>query len=100
LAANRVAENQGGYAVVKNGRVLAQVEMPIFGLLSEEPFEVVARKMQMVEDMLRDELGCTIAYRPFYILNLFCLPNSPKVGLTDKGVISTELMAPIEILVP
>jgi adenine deaminase len=99
MAVNRVAMNQGGYVVVKSGKVLSEIEMPIAGLLSEEPFDIVAHKMEEIEFILREELGCTIPYRPFYFLNLFCLPNIPNVGITDKGVISSRLMAPVNIVV-
>jgi adenine deaminase len=98
MAVNRVAENQGGYVIVRDGQVLAELEMPVAGLLSEEPFEIVAQKMEKMERILIDELGCTIPYRPFYFLNLYCLPNVPKVGMTDKGVISTATMSPIEVI--
>ncbi len=98
LAVNQVAATQGGYVVVKDGQVLAQVELPIAGLLSEEPFETVAEKMEAVEKALREQLGCTIEYRPLYFLNLFSLPNVPNVGVTDKGLIASELMAPIDVV--
>ncbi|MHC1771578.1 MAG: adenine deaminase [Flexilinea sp.] len=98
LAVNRVAENQGGYVVVKDGAILGEVEMPIAGLLSLEPFDKVAEKMQTVEDILKNELGCSIPYRPFYFLSHFCLPNIPNYGFTVKGVISTKLMTPVKII--
>ena len=98
LAVNRVAENQGGYVVVKDGAILGEVEMPIAGLLSLEPFDKVAEKMQTVEDILKNELGCSIPYRPFYFLSHFCLPNIPNYGFTVKGVISTRLMTPVKII--
>lgn len=98
LAVNQVAENQGGYVVVKDGVILGEVEMPIAGLLSLEPFDEVAEKMQNIEDILKKELGCSIPYRPFYFLSHFCLPNIPNYGFTVKGIISTKLMTPVKII--
>lgn len=97
LAVNRVVENEGGYVVVNEGEVLAELATPIAGLLSEEPLRDVVKKMEAIEQFLND-LGCTISDRPFFFLNAYCLPNIPNVGMTDKGVIGSKSMKIIEVV--
>lgn len=49
VAINRVAEIQGGIVVVENGRILAELPLPIFGLMSDAPPEEVAELSRAVE---------------------------------------------------
>jgi adenine deaminase len=55
LAANRLAEVGGGVVVFANGEEKALVEMPIAGLMSDQPAEVVAAK---ADRMVRAMAGC------------------------------------------
>ena len=48
VAVNRVL-NPGGIVVVENGRVLAELPLPIFGLMSDAPPEEVAELSRAVE---------------------------------------------------
>ncbi len=45
LAANRLGEIEGGFVVVEGGRVLAELALPVAGLMSLEPFEVVRDRL-------------------------------------------------------
>ena len=92
VAARAVIEAQGGYAAAVGTEVAAVVPLPIAGLLSPEPLEVVGERLAAVERVLIDQLGCSIGYRPIYALNFLCLPNIPDVGFTDRGIILTETM--------
>ena len=92
VAAGAVIEAQGGYAVAVGEEVAAVVPLPIAGLLSPEPLEVVGEQLAAVERVLIEQLGCSIGYRPIYALNFLCLPNIPEVGFTDRGIILTETM--------
>lgn len=91
-AARAVIEAQGGYAVAVGTEVAAVVPLPIAGLLSPEPLEVVGENLAAVERVLIEQLGCSIGYRPVYALNFLCLPNIPDVGFTDRGIIETATM--------
>lgn len=92
VAAGAVIEAQGGYAVAVGAEVAAVVPLPIAGLLSPEPLEVVGEQLAELERVLIEQLGCSIGYRPIYALNFLCLPNIPDVGFTDRGIILTETM--------
>ena len=98
LAANHLASIGGGHVAVQESRVVAQVELPIAGLMSEEPIEAVAEKLKTFEEILCGQLGCSIAH-PLYFINFLCLPNIPHLGITDKGLINTDTMQIIEPIV-
>ncbi len=87
VAANAVAEAGGGMAAAREGRVLALVELPVAGLMSEEPIEVVAEKVERLERAWR-ELGCRME-APFMTFSLLALPVLPELRITDKGLVDT-----------
>jgi adenine deaminase len=78
-----VAESQGGLAVVAHGRVLAHLPLPIAGLLSDRPAEVVAAAYEQLEGTARG-LGCTLP-SPFGLLAFMALSVIPQARVTDRG---------------
>lgn len=72
LAANRVADSGGGFVAVRAGQVLAELPLPLFGLLSNEPLEVVIAKLEQLYQVIR-EMGCPFR-GPFTTLGFMCLP--------------------------
>src|SRR5690606_30823058 len=59
LAMNRLAEIGGGKVVVADGEVLALVELPLLGLQSEDPLDVVSAKFDRAFAAIAD-LGCSL----------------------------------------
>jgi len=57
LAVNELAAQHGGFIAVADGKVLCRVELPLLGLLSDEPFETVVEKMNKMNKTVQD-LGC------------------------------------------
>jgi adenine deaminase len=88
LAANETLRQGGGLVVVENGRAAARLVLPVFGLLSDAPFESVARDLEAVEEALC-RLGMT-RRRPFLMLSLLTLSVSPYYKITDRGIVDTE----------
>lgn len=84
--ANAIAEMQGGFVVVKDGRVLGRLALPIGGLMSAEsdPHEVI-RQLQRL-NAAAAALGCKLP-SPFMTLSFVSLPTVPELGLTDLGLI-------------
>lgn len=78
-----VAGSQGGLAVIDSGRVLAHVELPIAGLVSDAPAADVARTYAAAEGAARD-LGSTLD-SPFGHLAFMSLSVIPEARLTDRG---------------
>ncbi len=88
VAANTVREINGGVAVVREGKPVATLRLPVFGLVSDAPLAELVHDFDALENVMRD-LG--VAHqRPFLILSLLALSVSPKFKFTDKGVIDTE----------
>ncbi len=87
LAANKLAELGGGIITVKDGEVLSVVELPIAGLMSTEPVEVVAEKLEKTYETWR-RLGCEWV-SPFMTISLLALDVLPELRLTDKGLVDT-----------
>lgn len=95
-AVNHLIDIGGGQAVVKGGKVLAQVEYPICGLLSDLPGEALAVEKQKMIDVIH-ELGCPIAI-PFMFLSFICLAALPTYAITDVGfinVLTQEVIDPV-----
>ena len=84
-AIKEVEQLQGGLVVVANGKVLASLALPIAGLLSDQPLEVVVAKLADVEKQARG-LGVTLP-APLATLSFLALPVIPELKLTDLGLV-------------
>lgn len=84
-AIKEIEKLQGGLVVVAEGKVLASLALPIAGLLSDLPLEVVVAKLANVEKQARD-LGVTLP-APLATLSFLALPVIPELKLTDLGLV-------------
>jgi len=85
LAANRLGEVGGGVTVFKDGQELALVELPIGGLMSDQPAaEVAGRAAKMIESMVA--CGCNLnnAYMQHSLLALVVIP---ELRISDLGLV-------------
>lgn len=87
-AARRVHEIKGGVVVARGDEIVAELELPYFGLLSDAPVANVAVDLESVQAALR-ELGVDHS-RPFLTLSIMGLSVSPYVKFTDRGIVDTE----------
>ncbi len=85
LAIDEVVRLRGGLVVAGGGKVLASLPLPVAGLLSLEPLEAVAARLDKVEAAAR-ELGCILP-SPFSTLSFLALPVIPELRVTDKGLV-------------
>lgn len=90
LAANRVIENNGGYALALDGEIIFEMPLPIAGLMSEDPLEVVAERTNTMIDMIFDTLGAPQMKKVLLRMNGLSLPNIPNYGFTDFGMMATK----------
>ncbi|MEW6266344.1 MAG: adenine deaminase C-terminal domain-containing protein [Thermodesulfobacteriota bacterium] len=88
LAANRLIELQGGLVVVRGRKVLAEMPLPIAGIMSDRPLADVLAQGDAVEKAVHD-LGSPIA-RPLLIFQTLCFTGLPFIRLTDKGLVDVR----------
>jgi adenine deaminase len=88
MAVARLAELGGGIVAVDGGEVLAELALPVGGLLSDAPLaEVVARSSACTE--AAERLGCTGA-TPFLTMSFLALSVIPSLKLTDQGLVDVD----------
>lgn len=88
IAANAVIKNQGGICCVHNGEILSMVPLPVGGILSEEPLEVIAGQVEELTLSLKS-LGYE-HYNVIMSLSTLSLPVSPALKITDYGLIAVN----------
>jgi adenine deaminase len=76
---------QGGLVVCANLEILASLPLPIAGLLSPEPLDIVVSQYEIVERAAAS-LG-NLPPSPFAILSFLALPVIPELRLTDLGLV-------------
>ncbi len=90
-AAHRAAALGGGLVVAEGERVLAEVALPLAGLMSDHPIEEVRRGLDVARTAAR-ELGCPL-HDPFMALSFLALEVIPSLKLTDQGLVDVERFA-------
>lgn len=95
LAANRMTELEGGFVVAAGGEILAELALPVAGLMSLEPFEDVRASLEALRDAAKS-IGVTLE-EPFLQLAFLALPVIPMLKITDRGMVDVtkfEIIAP------
>ncbi len=96
LASNRLGEVQGGITVWKDEQEIALVELPVAGLMSEEPVAVVAAAAENVSEALQ-ECGCLLN-NALMQHTLLALPVIPELRITDKGLVDVTCFGITKLL--
>jgi adenine deaminase len=79
---------QGGLVVCNRDEVLAELPLPIGGLLSDQNAEIVIQSLKKMNEAAWS-LGCSLP-APFMTLSFISLPTVPELGLTDMGLIDVK----------
>jgi adenine deaminase len=87
-AVNRIIVLKGGFAVVSGGEVRAELALPIAGLMSLEPFEIVRERLTNLRAAAK-ALGCTLP-EPFLQVAFLPLPVIPHLKITDYGLFDVD----------
>jgi adenine deaminase len=85
VAANSLAKSGGGQVVVRDGKVIGQVELKIAGLMSNEKADIVAKKAGTILEGFR-ACGCKLN-NPNMQLSLLALVVIPELRISDKGLV-------------
>lgn len=89
VAVNAIKDSKGGIAVVENGKIKALLELPIAGLMSDEPLTTLNEKLENAKSSAY-ELGADKSIDPFMTLSFLSLPVIPSLRITTKGVFDVE----------
>ena len=86
FAVNRIAENHGGIVVVKDGQVIAELQLEIAGLMTNQNLVSVNEQLENAKEAAYT-LGIRNDIDPFMTLSFMSLPVIPTLRLTTRGVV-------------
>ena len=95
LAAIRVIELGGGLVIVSDGRVLAELPLPVAGLVSDKPLSEVKANVENLIETAKN-IGCTLP-DPFAAMSFLSLVPIPALRLTDKGLVDSQKFKIIDV---
>ncbi len=84
VAANRLIDIQGGVVVVKNGKVIYEFPMSVYGLIPDYGMEEIKTKMKALEEKVK-EIG-SVVDQPFLTLQTLPFTGLPYLRITDRGI--------------
>ncbi len=93
-AVNRLIAMQGGYAVASGDTVLADLPLPVAGLMTDQPAPAVRRALRHVREAA-GELGCPLD-DPLLQLAFLQLPVIPHLKITDRGLVDVDAFRLVE----
>jgi len=98
IAMNHLAEIGGGKVVVDDGEIAAVVELPLLGLLSEDPLQIVTEKFDHAFEEIR-KLGCELT-NPFSQLEFcFACGEIGDLRLSDEGLLKVNPPEMVELVI-
>lgn len=97
-AVEALIAQEGGIVLVKNGKVIASMALPIGGLMSDRSGEWVAEQLDALHDMAHEQLKINPSIEPVMVLCFMSLPVIPEVKITDCGLfdVTTFEFLPID----
>lgn len=95
-AAQRLKTIDGGMVVVSHGKVLAELALPIAGLMTDAPAAAVAEKQKELRAAVTT-LGAPETFNPFLTLSFLSLPVIPDLKLTDTGLFDVRTFAHVNV---
>jgi adenine deaminase len=96
-AVNRIHAAQGGAVVCKEGKILAELPLPIFGLMSDLPVETIAQRLQELKKAVSD-LGVSF---PDPLLSLITLTGAaiPYLRICEEGLVNLKTGKLVELFI-
>ena len=88
LAIKHLSKIEGGFVIASEGKILAELALPIAGLMSLQSFELVQSQLSKLRRIAKN-LGVTLE-EPFLQLAFLALPVIPNLKITDKGLVDVN----------
>jgi adenine deaminase len=88
LAVNRLITLQGGFVAVREGEVVAELPLPLAGLMSDLSFDEVCQRLSALR-RAASAMGCRLR-EPFLSLSFLTLPVIPHLKITDRGLVDVD----------
>jgi adenine deaminase len=95
-AVARLAEIGGGQVAVLDGTVLAEVPLPLAGLMSDLSAAEVSSQIEALNRAAEQRLGATVQ-EPFMQLSFIALSVIPQLRLTDGGLVDVDRFAYVPV---
>lgn len=99
LAAKDVEAIGGGFSLCQNGKVLANLALPIAGLMSDQPAQHVADQLHHMIDVAKQSFGINPQAHPLMTLVFMTLPVIPELKLTSTGLFDVKTYQPIPLCI-
>ena len=98
LAAVREVERlQGGIVMVSEGRVLAELPLPVGGLMSERPAAEVSARLNELLELASSHYHIWEGADAFMTLSFLALPVIPSIKLTARGLFDVERFTFVDV---
>lgn len=85
IATQELQRIQGGFVLVREGKILASLALPIGGLMTDRPAKETARQLKKLHEALHI-LHPSLDFHLFLTLSFVSLPVIPELKLTDSGL--------------
>ena len=89
IAANHIKKIGGGLCVVKEGKVISEVRLPVAGLMSTESAANIAKANEVLRESAK-ELGVYDNIEPFMNMAFVSLPVIPVLKMTTQGLVNVS----------
>lgn len=95
VAVKELVKSQGGKVIVKNGKVLSKLPLPIAGLMSDRSFDEVKKDCVNLSKSVK-KLGSSLD-DAFMTMGFLALPVIPELKITDKGLFDVNTFSFVAI---
>ncbi len=89
MAVKELERTHGGYTIVENGQVFDTLELPIMGLISDQSYTYVSKKLKRMTAKAH-KMGVPKGMDPFITLSFMALPVIPDIRCTPRGIYSVS----------
>ena len=94
--ANYIREIGGGSAIALNGEIVASMPLPIAGLMTDKPADVIAEENEALRAKVR-EIGVNDNIEPFMNMAFVSLPVIPSLKMSTQGLVDVDHFTRVDL---